>query len=445
MARTAVANRMEQRTFTTCNVFNGTSSQGVLTTNPTTATVNWTVTAWIKPTLPSSSMIFFNGNNTNGWGIGIGNGAGGSGSKLVGLSGTIAWINGGPTLTDGVWQHVALTRRNTRWFLYLNGVETDSGSTATVNLTTAGKASVGMQFSGANVPGIFYTGQIDFLRVWNVSLSKGQIFDNYTYDLVPPGCVLELEGTSGVDTSGNAVNATYTNTTTTTSNTSANVTRTAVSNRFKLRDMGTCLSFDGNTDYVTVTDNAVDLSVFTYAAWVKTRVNKEHTVRGDSKSSGTRAPKLKINVAGTLNLVEQGVNNMATSTGVVPLGVWTHIALTYDASGNYAFYINAVQCGTGTNLRSFQFGDLYVGASPDVGEDFSGLIDDFRVYGQALSATEISNIYLLGKSATNPTLWLKFDEGSGTTANDSSGNGYNGTITNATYSTNVALKPRTAV
>ncbi len=58
---------------------------------------------------------------------------------------------------------------------------------------------------------------------------------------------------------------------------------------------------------------------------------------------------------------------------------------------------------------------------------FNGSIDEARVYNRTLNADEITALYNYAPPAV--AHW-KFDEGTGTTASDFSGNGNNGTLTN---------------
>jgi hypothetical protein len=60
---------------------------------------------------------------------------------------------------------------------------------------------------------------------------------------------------------------------------------------------------------------------------------------------------------------------------------------------------------------------------------FNGEIDEVRVYNRALTEAEVRYHYNQGK----PVGYWKFDEGSGTAAKDSSGNGNDGTISGATW------------
>lgn len=214
--------------------------------------------------------------------------------------------------------------------------------------------------------------------------------------------------------------------------------------RYKIRDFGTCLSFDGSTTFVSIPNTGLTFSVFTYAAWINTRDTTTQAIIANNQVSN--CPLFKIG-SSLLVLDKQNVAQIGASTLKVRVGVWQHAAVTYDASGNYAFYLDGVPCGTGTSLQTFAFtANTLIGYGAVGPDEFNGLIDDVRMYDAVLTPTQISDMYYgIDPSTTNLQGWWKFDEGSGTTANDSSGNSRTGTITAATYSTNVAFKPRTLI
>jgi hypothetical protein len=59
-------------------------------------------------------------------------------------------------------------------------------------------------------------------------------------------------------------------------------------------------------------------------------------------------------------------------------------------------------------------------------------MDDVRIYNRALSSSEVAQLAL---NSPPPVAEFKFEEGSGTTAKDTSGNGNNGTVNGATWVT----------
>ena len=88
---------------------------------------------------------------------------------------------------------------------------------------------------------------------------------------------------------------------------------------------------------------------------------------------------------------------------------------------------------------------LSIGFAPN-NAGMDGIIDEPRIWNRALSATEIASMYFNNIVPRDGLVgeWL-FNEGSGTTALDTSGNGNNGTITGATYTLDVPLQERDVV
>ncbi len=118
---------------------------------------------------------------------------------------------------------------------------------------------------------------------------------------------------------------------------------------------------------------------------------------------------------------------------------WHHLAVTTKpGSGNYKLYQNGVLQTSGTGPAVIDFDTTFkIGAYPN--EFLDGLIDDARIYNRELSPAEITTLANGGDPSTTGLLvhW-KFNEGSGNTALDSSGNNNNGTFVNSpTYTTSV--------
>src|SRR5262249_33810587 len=89
---------------------------------------------------------------------------------------------------------------------------------------------------------------------------------------------------------------------------------------------------------------------------------------------------------------------------------------------------------------------LEIGGDSIFGQFFAGVIDEVRIYNVALSATQIQSDMqaAIGDSDTSGAGGTKtpglvaaysFNDGSGTTVSDASGNGHNGTVANGTWST----------
>jgi hypothetical protein len=87
--------------------------------------------------------------------------------------------------------------------------------------------------------------------------------------------------------------------------------------------------------------------------------------------------------------------------------VWHHLAVVYDKSqsgGNViAVYIDGVlqtptqSLNTATNTNDFGTNPIYLFSRGGTQEFSAGSMDDLRIYNQALSASEVWQIYLPGE------------------------------------------------
>jgi protocatechuate 3,4-dioxygenase beta subunit len=96
-----------------------------------------------------------------------------------------------------------------------------------------------------------------------------------------------------------------------------------------------------------------------------------------------------------MTLYSDGLGGNFDSGYAVPLNQWVHLAVTYDGL-MVRFYANGAlvneQAATGSLGQNTS--NLYVGQSPKgAQENFSGMMDEVRLYNRALSASEIQQIY----------------------------------------------------
>ena len=222
----------------------------------------------------------------------------------------------------------------------------------------------------------------------------------------PAGLVLalgfdEASGTTAIDSSASKMNG---------------VIKQAV--RVAAGKIGHALQFDGVDDWVTVTDTTaspLDLSTgMTLEAWVNPTVMsgwecilmKERGVVGEGLlsyalyahdgaplSSGQPVPAGYVR----LNNVASTTDKAVRGTAKLTLGVWTHLATTYDGT-TQRFYVNGVLVGTANPIVAPSLNTIAVsngafrigGNASSTGEFFQGMIDEVRVYNRALSIAEIA-------------------------------------------------------
>ena len=174
-------------------------------------------------------------------------------------------------------------------------------------------------------------------------------------------------------------------------------------------------SFDGSTDYVSVPNvNQYNFSntTFTVVAWINTTSSAGGFISSVSANSGGWGVAVSLfGTTGTLTVVLKDSSNNQSMTAntnqLVDTGLWTQVVAvittnTSNANGNSAtFYINGSLASSTTAYGSNPYSP-YGGYPLAIGKrnssnNFSGLIDDVRIYSRALSATEVAALYNGGK------------------------------------------------
>jgi len=204
---------------------------------------------------------------------------------------------------------------------------------------------------------------------------------------------------------------------------------------------GNFLSFDGTDDYVKVPNSAsLNLtSAVTVEAWFYTSVVRDGVIVW--KAYTTHLPTYGISYFGSTynalsaRVADPGGTNHEIRITWSPDGKWHHVVMTYDGSVQKA-YLDGVLKGTSSWSGSIATStyDVVVGDRETLHAYFKGLIAHVRVYNRALSQDEILwNFRNPNSPVTNGlVLWLKMNEGTGTTVYDYSGYGNNGAVYNGT-------------
>lgn len=123
--------------------------------------------------------------------------------------------------------------------------------------------------------------------------------------------------------------------------------------------------------------------------------------------------------------------------------VWQHVALVFDLNGLVQPYKNGQPTTALTNIP-MPYKSYYdrIGMLERRYHPVKGNLDEFSVYNYALSVNQVQSIWNSGTPnnvlSLNPILYYRFEEGTGTTINDSSTAGLNAIKTNGiTFETDV--------
>ncbi|MBN1311952.1 MAG: discoidin domain-containing protein [Anaerolineae bacterium] len=267
----------------------------------------------------------------------------------------------------------------------------------------------------------------------------------------------ESSGTTAADSSGNGLNASLVNGPTWVSGQSGNA-----------------VNLDGSNDYVSMPSGVISsLDDFTIATWV--RLDSASTwSRVFDFGTGTSVNMFLTPTSGSgvrfaITTGGSGGEQRISGSSALPTGSWTHVAVTLsDNTG--ILYVNGTPVGQNTSmtLSPSSLGSTnqnWIGRSQYSSDAYlDGIVDDFRIYNRGLSASEVQALAITGPTPTltitgtptrtptpsmtptasnTPTAtatgsvtppsqlaWYQFDESSGTTAVDASGNGLNATLVN---------------
>lgn len=217
-------------------------------------------------------------------------------------------------------------------------------------------------------------------------------------------------------------------------------------------DEGTILDFNGSSQYVQVADHndfsfgdgATTDSAFTFAAWVLIR-SAPSRIAGKGTTTNDLEWQVAYGSAGNLGLIIYDANGSNytqryLSDPSVLINRWFHLVTTYDGSGSSGIkvYVNGVRVDDGiTTVGTYSAmhnttAPLYLGKHVTTASGYlDGQMDDVRIYRRELSATEVFALAQAGvePSTTNLVGHWKFNDGSGVTATDSSGNSHDGDLT----------------
>ena len=213
------------------------------------------------------------------------------------------------------------------------------------------------------------------------------------------------------------------------------------------------ITFDGANDYVDCgRDSSLDVGTgdFSLSAWIKTSVSDDQTIM--SKGSGGAGGKrysFSTNSSGYLvgNLDDNTASTNITGGTDVSDNAWHHVVIVYDRDGNGQAYLDNSTDGSAVDITGSD------GTLNDTGKDFcigvfshdeadaafTGSIDEVAIFTKVLTSGEISTLYGGGAPGTAGNAnevgslvgYWRMEEGTGTTAADSSANSNTGTLKNS--------------
>lgn len=162
------------------------------------------------------------------------------------------------------------------------------------------------------------------------------------------------------------------------------------------------LTFSGSSQYIDAgTSPITGTQAFTLSAWIKPTAfdNNYHgalSIGGSSVGANAYIGLVGTTQGGTANTIGGGIYGSNYGSGVAVTSTWSHVVLTFSggSGGTLTLYVNGVAKFTTTATPSLTSTNIKIGRiGTDTIYDFSGGIDDARLYNRALSAAEVKALY----------------------------------------------------
>lgn len=168
--------------------------------------------------------------------------------------------------------------------------------------------------------------------------------------------------------------------------------------------IGSCYSFDGGADRVSISDPLPFTEDLTIAAWIKpTNVSStttQYALSYNTDAGGTSGHLLGIGMYGSSALAVWCSGTVFTTSVTLVDNTWYHVAASRARTGELKVYVNGscILTSADSNApasRWFTIGgrsNSATGGAGGVAYCFKGSINDVRLYDHCLSAKEVKEI-----------------------------------------------------
>ena len=166
---------------------------------------------------------------------------------------------------------------------------------------------------------------------------------------------------------------------------------------------GKAVQLNGSNGYVALPAGVMaTLNDFTIAGWVKLNAAATWARIFDFGTGTTNymflTPLASTNVIRYAIKVNGGTEQQINSTAPLPAGAWHHVAVTLSGAVG-TLYVDGVAVGTNSSMsnKPSALGATtlnYIGRSQFSADPYlNSVVDEFRIYDRALSATELKAVY----------------------------------------------------
>ncbi|MCT4617919.1 MAG: cadherin-like beta sandwich domain-containing protein [Marinisporobacter sp.] len=216
---------------------------------------------------------------------------------------------------------------------------------------------------------------------------------------------------------------------------------------------GMAIEFDGVDDYISASDSAtLDLdSAMTVEFWVEPLVNGYHTILCKSVSDGDENYRIVINPELNYIYWDYGTGDQYVGTKSADFSAkeWNHISVSVTKGNKGKIYLNGKEV---VNYYHSQVApdplmvndaDLIIGKVFNDSSYSNVRLDELKIWNTERTPEQIKDNMYKGLEGTETGLvaYYNFNEKSGTTVPDITGNSNKGTVSGATWRTSEAMGP----
>ena len=279
---------------------------------------------------------------------------------------------------DNAWHHAVGVYGSSMVKLYIDGLQVASANAGAI-FYGAGAIAIGRD---GDYNGSYFKGLIDDVRIFQGELNAQAVLD--LYDQSSSGLVSQWKFDEGIGTIANdwadGNNGTINGALWTTGKS------------------GGALSLDGN-DSVQIPGLLGQPQNITLSAWVQ--LNAKDTSGAEVISLGDHVAIRLDSSNGATGFYYDGTTWRGTATGVSYAGTgWHHVVYVMDDTNNIQkVYVDGAEKGSTAYTQSISYTGLgsntFIGRHGNGGGnyDFTGIIDDVRIYNKALNAQEVLGLY----------------------------------------------------
>lgn len=308
-------------------------------------------------------------------------------------------VEGAEALSLNEWAHLAVSSDGSHMRLYVDGEMVDTSSSMPPG-ATEGPLRIG----GNEQWSEYFDGKIDEVRLYDEALTEEEIEDDMAEAINPPPPPSQTpvaaysfdEGTGKIlhDDTGNGNDGEIDG------------------GEWVAGKFGSALKFDGEAEDCISIANSPGLQLddeFTLGVWAKPEgINgSEPLIYKETEFFFSYGLYLGIFKGGTEGLLAyEPFEHSEVGGEELPNKEWSSLALTYDEA-DLRLYIDGELVDTTESQDAIPSeGDLSIGCSKNFGDEFTGLIDNIRIYDRALSVKEIEEDEEVGVGIPRSDPWF---------------------------------------